>query len=400
MPRVFKSFVILVLVAAGQPALAQADSEANAEATAEATRQQAFRQGMTDVVDDLNAGSFTRFRRALDRDDLLERIFGLRLIDGNIKRDFRDDMKEPDTWNAFAESLLADEAKNGMRATLLTVESRGDRGRAVVRYDMTFFRANYHEYDLRLDEYGRVVIIDWNDYYWGHKFTDSVGMMLVQVKPNENSARKLISFPNIRATQMFQVMEILKATRDRNFDRFNQIMEAMDDQLRNERAIIKLGLDTSRLARKRRAQREMLTLVDANFASDPLFAQALMDLYLPAERYEDAINTLEALQKHLRIDDALLNARISSIQLAMGEVDEAHALAMKSVDQEPNLELGWWSVFRARVTAEDFGSAIEALEELENRFDRSLGPDALSKDPMFRPLMLSAEYRTWFEESD
>lgn len=396
MPRVIKSLVILVLLAAGTSVLAQAD----AEATAEETRQEAFRQGMVNVVDDLNAGSFTRFRRALDRNDLLDRIFGLRLIDGTIKRDFRDDMKEPDKWAAFVESMLGDEAKNGMRATLLMVESRGARGRAVVRYDMTFFRANYHEYDLRLDEHGRLVIIDWNDYYWGHKFTDSVGMMLVQVKPNENSARKLISFPNIRETQMFQVMEILKATRDRNFDRFNQIMEAMDDKLRNERVVIKMGLDTSRLARKRRVQREMLTLVDANFADDPLFAQALMDLYLPAERYQDAIDTLAALQRHLRIDDALLNARVSSIRLAMGQVEEAHALAMKSVDQEPDLELGWWSVFRARVTAEDFGSAIEALEELENRFDRSLGPDALSKDPMFRPLMLSAEYRTWFEESD
>ena len=400
MPKILRSLIALALLISAQPALSQTDAEAEAEAEAEASRQEAFRQGMADIVDGLNTGSYFRFELAIDRDDLIERIFGLRLIDGKIKRDFRDDMKEFDKWSNFVESLLADEAEDGMRATLLLVESRGDRGRAVVRYDMSFFRANYHEYDLRLNEDGRLVIIDWNDYYWGHKFTDSVGMMLVQIKPNENSARKLVGIPNIRELQIFQIMEILKATRDRDFDRFNQIMEAMDEKLRSQRTIIKLGLDTSRLARKRRVQRDMLTLIDEHFPGDPLFAQALMDLYLPAERYQDAIDTLAALQKHLRVDDALLNARVSSILLAMGQIEEAHALAMKSVEQERDLELGWWSVFRARVTAEDYGSAIEALEVLEDDFDRSLGPDALSKDPMFRPLMLSAEYRTWFEESD
>jgi len=40
------------------------------------------------------------------------------------------------------------------------------------------------------------------------------------------------------------------------------------------------------------------------------------------------------------------------------------------------------------------------LETLENNFGQSLGPDALSKDPMFRKFMLSAEYRAWFEGSD
>ena len=84
----------------------------------------------------------------------------------------------------------------------------------------------------------------------------------------------------------------------------------------------------------------------------------------------------------------------------MERLEDAHSLAVKSVTQEPNLELGWWSVFRARVTAGDFAAAIEALEVLEDDFGHSLGPDELSKDPMFQTFMLSDEYRVWFEESD
>jgi tetratricopeptide (TPR) repeat protein len=309
----------------------------------------------------------------------------------------RKDMGDPSKWASFVESFFMSEAEKGMKARLLIVESRGHRGRAVVRYDMSFFRANYHEYELRLDDSGRMRIVDWNDYFWGHSFTDRMGLTLIQARPNTNAARKLVTYSNVREAEIFQIMEILKATRASNFTRYAEILESADDRLRSQPVIIKLGLDAARAARKRNAQREALIMVDAQFPNDPLFTLALMDYYLPEKRYQDAYDALTRLQKHLRIDDALVNARLSSVALVMQQYDHAHELAVKSVTQEPDLELGWWSVFRARVTAENFAEAIVALEKLENDFGHSLGPDALTKDPMFRKFMLSDEYRAWFE---
>ena len=397
MPTNLKSLMPLILLLIGP--LASAQSEPDEREVMEQARQQAFRDGMSAIVDNLNAGSFMLFTKALDKDDFIDRIFGLRLIDGGIKRDFRSDMNESEKWSGFVESLYAREAEDGVRATLLLIESRGERGRAVVRFDMSRFRANYHEYDLRLDGKDRVRIVDWNDYWWGHLFTERMGLNMVQAKPNKNAARKLVDFPNVREEQVFQIMELLKATRDRNFDRYTQIMKTLDERLKSQRTIIKLGLDTARAARKRRVQRDALIMVDEHFAKDPLFALALMDYYLPEKRYQDAYDTLLGLQQYLRIDDALLNARLSSVLLVMERVDDATALALKSVTQEPDLELGWWSVFRAQVTAEDYGDAIEALETLEQDFGHSMGPDELSKDPLFRQFMLSGEYRVWFEGS-
>ncbi len=398
MPKILLFLMPLVLLMCGHFAVAQTDLDER-EAR-EQVRQEAFRAGMSRIVDNLNAGSFMLFKEAIDKDDFLDRIFGLRLIDGGLKRNFRKDMGDASKWAGFIESLFSDEAEKGIHATLLIVESRGDRGRAVVRFDMSFFRANYHEYDLRLDGEGRMIIVDWNDYYWGHKYTDRMGLTLVQAKPNRNAARKLVDFSNVSEEQIFQIMELLKATRDRDFKRYEQIMKTLDKRLRSQRTIIKLGLDAARAARKRRTQRDILENVAELFPDDPLFSLALLDFYLPAKRYQDAYDSLARLRDHLRVDDALLNARLSSVLLVMERVDDAHALALKSVTQEPGLELGWWSVLRARVTAENFGDAIEALETLENNFGQSLGPDALSKDPMFRKFMLSAEYRAWFEGSD
>lgn len=379
------------------PSLAAADAEIDERELLEREQQLAFRDGMTAIVGSLNTGSYALFTKAINRDEFLQRIFGLRLIDGTLKRDLRKDMKEAKKWASFVESFFTSEAEKGLKARLLIVESRGNRGRAVVRYDMSFFRANYHEYELRLDDKGRMRIIDWKDYYWGHLFTERMGLTLIQARPNANAARKLVTYSNVRESEVFQIMEILKATRARNFTRYDEIMASLDERLKSQPVIIKLGLDAARIARKRRAQREALIMVDTHFPNDPLFSLPLMDYYLPEERYQDAYDALTRLQQHLRIDDALINARLSSVALVMEQYDHAHELAMKSVSQEPDLELGWWSVFRARVTAENFAEAIVALEKLENDFGHSLGPDALTKDPMFRKFMLSDEYRAWFE---
>ncbi len=388
---------LIALFLLASPYLLAAEDEIDQRELLEREQQQAFRDGMSAIVDNLNAGSYALFTKAINRDEFLQRIFGLRLIDGALKRDLRKDMREPKKWASFVESFFTNEAENGIKARLLIVESRGNRGRAVVRYDMSFFRANYHEYELRLDENGRMRIVDWKDYYWGHLFSERMGLTLIQARPNANAARKLVTYSNVRESEVFQIMEILKATRVRNFTRYDEIMASLDERLKSQPVIIKLGLDAARAARKRRAQREALIMVDTHFPNDPLFSLALLDYYLPEERYEDAYDALTRLQKHLRIDDALLNARLSSVALVMEQFDLAHELAVKSVTQEPDLELGWWSVFRARVTAENFAEAIEALEELEKNFGHSLGPDALTKDPMFRKFMLSDEYRAWFE---
>ncbi len=235
MPTSLRALTFLFLLTGGQ--LVAAQTEVDEREVQEQARQQTFRDSMSAIVNSMNAGSFAPFTKAINKDDFIERIFGLRLIDGGIKRDFRKDMKDPGGWQQFVTSFYANEAEDGIRARLLVVESRGDRGRAVVRFDMSFFRANYHEFDLRLDDNGRMRIVDWNDYYWGHLFTERMGLTMIQSKPNENAARKLVSFSNVNKEQLFQIMEILKATRDRNFNRYEQIMKSLDNRLKTERVI-------------------------------------------------------------------------------------------------------------------------------------------------------------------
>ncbi|MBT8098250.1 MAG: hypothetical protein KJO82_00800 [Gammaproteobacteria bacterium] len=379
--------------------IAYGEAEVDEREIEEARLQQVFRDGMATIVEDLNQGSFKRFVRAIDKQDMLDLIFGLRLIDQRIQRDFREDMKKSDDFENFISTTFKNEAKDGIRARLLTVESRGTRGRAVIRFDMSHFQANYIDYELRLDEKERLVIVDWDDYLWGHRFSDRTGLMFVQGQPNVNAVRKLIDYPNVREAEIFQVMEALKAARDFDFERYFGIFAKLDDKLKRQRAILVVGLDASKLARKRRNQRKLLEAVDQYYPKDPLFALSLLDYYFPDRQYQKAYDALTRLKNKLRVDDGVTNARLSAATLVMGQVEDALAFANKSVEQEPELELGWWAVLRAQVAAGNNAAAIASLDTLSTTFNHDLGPEALSKDPSLKEFARTAEYRGWHDKN-
>ena len=391
--RLNKTLVLALLLAV---VTADANEETYEREIEEARRQQAFQDGMQAIVEDLNQASFTQLVRAMDDDVVLERIFGLRLIDQRIKRDFRDRIREGDGFRRFVESLYTDEAKDGLRARLLTVESRGTRGRAVVRFDMSHFRFNYIEYQLELDDEDRLRVLDWDDYMRGYRVSERIGLLLVQGQPSVNAVRKLIDFPNVQEREVFQVMEVLKAARDMDFERFFNIFENLDEKLQRQRAVLIVGLGAARDARRRRNQRTMLVAIDRYYPNEPLFALSLLDYYFPAKQFEKAHDALVRVTRKLRIDDAVSNARLSSATLVMGKVDDAVAYAAKSVQQEPDLELGWWAVLRAQVAAGDFATAVEALGQLTGQFGHTLDPAALAKDPSLKKFSESSEYRDWY----
>lgn len=390
-----KALAMTVLVLAAQLGAAQDDVDAREQE--EQARQQAFRDGMAAIVDDLNRGSFKRLVAAIDTDEMLEAIYGLRLIDQRMKRDFSERMEDPLQFEGFIASQYRAEAEEGIRARLLMVESRGERGRAVVRFDMPYFQANYIEYDLKLRGRNDMQVLDWTDYGWGHVFTDRMGLAMISQQPNPNAARKLVDYPAVQEAEVFQVMEVLKATRDYKFDRYWQIVDAMQEQLKRQRVVWKLGLDATREARKRRDQRRVLEGIDRYYPEDVLFSLSLLDYYFPDRQYEKAYEALVRVRDELGVDDALTNARLSSALLVMDRTDEALELADKAIVQEPELELGWWSLFRAQVMKGDFDAAVGSLETLVGRFGHKLDAETLAKDPDLRGFAASEAFRTWQE---
>ncbi len=383
------SCLIVVLLCCSP--IAQADELTEAE-KAEVARQEAFRAGMTEVVADLNGGSFYRLTAAIDRQELLERIFGLRLIDQKVKRSFNESLEY--SYDAMIKSGF-EVPKDGLKATLLGVESRGDRGRAVVRFDLPKMQFGYHEYELRLDDGGNLVVVDWVDFSSGIGFSESIGRSLVMSAPSKPAMRKLVDLQTIRDSEFFQFGELLKAARDRRLDRYLEIRDGMDERFQRQRIVVESTVDTARKARNRRAWVAGLKVMAGYFPDEPLYSLMLLNYYLPARKYEEAQESLQRLADRLGFEDPAMDARLSSLALVLGDIEAAGTLADRAREAEPSLELAWWSTLDSRAAAADFAGCVEALQRLEADFGHELGAETLQKNPAYAQLIASAEFKAW-----
>ena len=386
--------LVLSCMVAGTPTLLMAQ-EGDREALIERDNEQreAMLSGMQAVVDGLNTGSFAVLAGTIDQDDMLERIFGLRLIDQRVKKQFREQ------FAMSLESSIAGTVPRGpeepLRARLLGFDSRGNLGRAVVRFDLANFQFAYHEYELTLDKNDRLVIVDWTDFFWGEKFSDAVGNKLVIASPSNPAVRKLVDFQGITEAEVFELTEALKAIRDRQVPRYFEIVEGMDERLRGQRIVLLGGVQMTKQLRARRQLRTALTALAEYYPDDPLYTNLLLDYFFPTRRYEDARTSLKNLGQRLNVDDAALEARLSSTELVLGDSEAAARHAERAVELEDSMELGWWAALRARAAQGDNAGAVAAVTTLESRFGHELTPEALAKDKSLAAFVASDEYRQW-----
>ncbi len=380
---------LTVLLAIGVlPANAQTPEEL------ELARRGAFVEGMQAIVAGLNAGSSEAFIAATRQDELLERIFGLRLIDQRVKRQFEENLEF--SYSDMLESALP-RGEGGIKAILLGLESRGERGRAVIRFDLPDFQFNYHEYDLHLDGKGRVVIDDWTDYLQGERFSDGIGMMLIKAAPTRPAMRKLIDFQNVRDSELFQFTELLKASRDRQVDRYVEIIAGLNERMQSQRVVVLTSVQLAKQLRNRRMLRTALTQMAQHYPEATEFSLLLLDYYFPTRQYDAALQALLRLEERLGFADSGMRARLSAATLVMGNVAEAMSYADTALELEPTLELAWWSALRARAAANEYALAVEALGTLETRFGHTLDRAALERDRGLAGLLASEEYAVWRE---
>jgi hypothetical protein len=358
----------------------------------ELQRQELFRTGSALIVESLNLGTFELFASSINKSDFLNRIYGLRLIDQNVKKGFNESMVSQ--FEGLLRGGFGD-PKDQIKATLLGVESRGDRGRAVVRYDLPKLQFGYHEYDLALDKDGRVVIVDWIDYLQGASVTDALGTSLVIAAPSEAAVRKLIDFQVANTADLFQFRELLKAARDGRAEKYLEIIEGLRPALQRQRVVVMQTVLLSKRINNRRFLRAGLVQMAEHFPEDPLYSLMLLDYYVPSKMFEEAVAALQRTYAEFGFEDAAMESRISAITLAMGNGTDANAYAERAVLQEPQLELAWWSALRARVAVEDFAGAVEALQQLEEHHGHTLGAEQLQGDESFAQLLASEDFKAW-----
>ena len=152
-------------------------------------------------------------------------------------------------------------------------------------------------------------------------------------------------------------------------------------------------------SQKNDAQRFVDTLkifVDL-YENDKNFLLPMSEFYLQVQSYDRAFESLKVFHDYFDVNEGSVPARLSALALAVGEPEDAEKFAVEATTNEPSLELGWWSLLRARAGAGNFAGALEALSALEDSFGHRLDAAKLRRDPYraFGALVASQEFKDW-----
>jgi tetratricopeptide (TPR) repeat protein len=344
------------------------------------------------IVQGLNEDSFEKFRRAIVQKDMLARIFADRLIDTEVKRSFTS------SYSTSLEQMFVSsfpKSKKEILGTVIDFQFQGNEGRAVVRYAASGYRYSYHVYELGRDSRGRLVIRDWIDYYQGGRFSDDAGVALVMAMPSRPASRKMLINKNLSDGDVFQIAELFKAVRDSKPARFFQIYDGLDQALLEEKVIVRASFALALIARDKARIRNAVRRLVETYPDDPLYSLRLVEYYISTRQYQEAIDALVVLQDGIGIKDGATESLKASAALAMGNTGDAEQFAVQATVVEPSLELGWWSLLRARTRDGNYSGATEALTRLEDDFGHTLDPETLQRDRFLKVLADKQEYLDW-----
>lgn len=351
-----------------------------------------------EVIDGLNANSFKKFHAAIDDRTFRGRILGTRVVSDEARQALSQNFEqiiESSFVDTFPVARTQAAAQGEILGTIVSFQESGGGARALVRFEGAGFRFSYHAYELVRGRGGRVQIVDWMDYYQGSWFSQIVGDSLVQMMPTQPAVASLLELPAPTGGQLFQVGELLKASRDRNARRYFEIIDNMDEVLREEPFIVVLNFKWCRAVqdpgRLQAAAGDLARL----FPDDARYSLGLAEYYVQRGRFEEAIEQFDTLEQALGIKDGVIESLKATAAMALGDFERAQALAVSATQAEPDLELGWWTLLRTRTAAGNYEGAIEVLTVLEERFGQLLIPEKLRRDRFLKVLIDQPAYQEW-----
>jgi len=357
-----------------------------------ASAQADTRQQFDAIIEGLNRNSFDRFNRAISKKDMTARIYGAYMIEPEVRQAFSKDFATS-IQGMFVSSFP--KSKRDILGTVVDFQFQEGEGRAVVRYAASGYRYAYHAYELGVDSKGKVLILDWIDYYQGSRFSRQAAEGLVMAIPGKAATRNLLGNRNYDEGQIFQAGELFKAVRDNQPERFFQILDGFDPALQKEPVILRLNLQLAMVFPQSPRAGNAARLIAETYPKEALYSLQLSNHYIQTGQFREAIDALTTLQTGLGLTDGATESLKSSAALAMNELEESERFALQATTSEPTLEVSWWSLLRARTRAGDYAGATEALARLEDDFGHSMDPATLRRDRFLKVLADKPEYKDW-----
>jgi len=347
-----------------------------------------------EIVEAIDQRSFEMFRKALDETDLANRVHAYYPIENNIQQTFRSNF-----WGIVETGFqgILPPAGSKSKAKLVQFSFQDGLGKAGIRFQLPNYKFGFFAFDLRHDRRGRLKIVDWFDAGSGQMFSAQIRQELFSVMPNKESTRRLLSLENPSDLELFQITEILKAIGGNQAPRFFEIYDQFEEAVKREPVIARQAPRMALMVEDFDRFLQTLEVYSKVFADQANMALELSDYYMVVHDYEKSFESLRRFQQNFSVKEGALPAKLSALALVIGNSQDAEKFAVQATVDEPSLELGWWSLLRARAGANDYQGALDALTYLEDNFDQRLDESKLRRDKFkaFTQLAASQEFKDW-----
>jgi hypothetical protein len=347
-----------------------------------------------EILQGLDKRSFEQIKNSIDQTDLMNRVYSAQPVNNEAQ-----DILASNFWQMLEATLFWGLPPAGSQVTgnLVDIVFQDGIGRAAVRYALPGYAYKYLVIDLRHDSRGQLKIVDIFDSSTGQMLSADIGEELMIAMPTKEETRRLIATNNPTDLELFQFTEILKASRDKQALRFFEIYDDLSIPLRSEPFVAKQAVRLAILIKDTDRFVQALEVFAGIYSADANFALSLSHFYLMVEDYEQSYAYLVKFHENFTVKEGALPAKLSALALTTDNPEAAENYALEATVDEPSLELGWWSLLRARAGASNYAGALYPLTHLEDDFGNRLDESKLRRDRFraFGLLAESQEFKDW-----
>lgn len=244
------------------------------------------------------------------------------------------------------------------------------------------FGVGVNYYQLELDKRNNAIrVADIYLYLAGEKMSETLGSALEMLMETPSSSA------------VTKVSEMKQHMRDQEWQQARDVLQSLPATMRKRKPIML----TEVLIASELGDDAYVAAMDAytkSFPDDPSVTLIQIDRFLLRKQYDQALATVEKLDKQLGGDPYLELLRVDAY-VGMGKHAEAVTAGKRGVAAEPTLEHLWWALLSAQAAAGQFKEALPTLDTLKEKFGTELSADALAADERFVKLSESAELKAW-----
>lgn len=346
------------------------------------------------IVMGIEDKNFELIKPAISQPDMTNRVFSEHVLPEQVRQAFRAGF-----WPAI-ESAAMQRMPNATAETKPEVARftfKNGRGEALLRYRLPNHVYVYQIWSLRHTDRGRMRAMDWQAPNVAVSFVEHIGEELLTAMPIKSETRRMFGLQSADERQVFQATELLKAIRDNSASRFFEIYDDAELATRKHLIVAKAAIRMSLMMQDADRFMRALELFSSAHGNKPRYGFFLSDMFFRLQAYDRAYTALANYHRNNDLGEGGIPSRLSALALATGNTEDAEAYALEATQDEPDFELGWWSLLRARAKAEDHAGSLLVLETLEDDFDKRMDEAKLRRDRYgaFIKLAESDEFQKW-----